>query len=580
MLGDEKKPECDNCKTLEITCYFGDEKPDWFDGGEKQKAEMERVKSDIRLKAGQRRDRKYMEMLDQDSREMGTHSHDGTPEQERQGTGDIAMSGASSADPDEGHSASHVEHSTPASSWSGASLPIRRPQPVAFWSDDTNDVDLTYIMIFLDSIFPYIFPYYHPFPLAGGKGWVLQSLIANRSVYHTCISLSTYFFAILCGNHEACAAAMVERLQGQIEMGLRELRREMDALSSRPPALANVEALTCMQSIVLMCHFEVATGNMDAWMLHLDAATTLLQQIVPAPENWGCVLESFDSGQFDILGLEKPFTAHQTALRFYAAQCLYMDVLSSITLSRVPRLHNYQRYLMPGCAQKEVNKLRTHNLFLDEYIGIHNGSLQALSDVAALDAWKKEQRRTGSLSIHELLAKAQTVGDALKFMLQELERVVAGGYATAAATFPQPFDMLRELQPQSPDDLPGHPVHNLIWLLAAQTYLHLVTSGWQPSCPEIARNVDRMTELFRTLPRGTALRSLALPFCLAGCLSGPEQECLYRNLVQGIGSLRAFGTVKDALAVMEAVWLKRSAIDESWDLSKCLNILGHSVLLI
>lgn len=540
---------------------------------------MAKVKADIRLKAGQRRDRKYLEMLDKESRDTA-RSHDGTPDQDHPHTRDVTMSGASSAEPEDVPTGSHVEQSTPASTWSNASIPLRPPQTAAFFHDDSSDIDLHYIMIFLDSIFPYLFPYYHPFVLTGGRGWVLQSLLANRSVYHTCISLSSYFFSILLGGtHTACTNAMVERLQIQLEMGLRELRTEMANLRTKPPALGNVDALTCMQSIVLMCHFEVATSNKDTWIIHLDAATTLLQQLVPSPDNWSCVLEGFDSGQFDAIGLEKPFTSHQSALRFYAAQCLYMDVLSSITLSRVPRLHNYQGYLMPGCAQKPPNKMRTTELFLDEFIGIHNGTLQVLSDVAALDAWKKEQRKAGSLSIHELLAKAKTVGDAIKVMVDGLESVVAGGYDVAAAQFKPHFEVLKELQVQTPDDLPGHPTHNLIWVLASQTYLHLVTSGWQPSCPEIARNVARMTELFASLPTATALRSLALPLCLAGCLAGPEQECTYRAFVENMGSVRVFGTVKDALAVMEAVWARRASIDESWDLSKCLNILGHGVLL-
>jgi hypothetical protein len=89
-----------------------------------------------------------------------------------------------------------------------------------------------------------------------------------------------------------------------------------------------------------------------------------------------------------------------------------------------------------------------------------------------------------------------------------------------------------------------------------------------------------MTELFTSLPRPTALRSMALPLCVAGCLVRPDQEHIYRALVENMGSLRVFGTVKESLAIMEAVWAKRETIDESWDMSKCLNILGHGVLLI
>lgn len=47
-----------------------------------------------------------------------------------------------------------------------------------------------------------------------------------------------------------------------------------------------------------------------------------------------------------------------------------------------------------------------------------------------------------------------------------------------------------------------------------------------------------------------------------------------------LGSLETFGTMKEALLVMETVWSMRAEIDESWDVAKCMNVLGYSVLLI
>lgn len=584
--GDEKKPECENCRALEITCFFGEEKPDWFDGGPKQKAEMERVKTEIRVKAGQRRDRKYQDLLEKGDPAEDASQPDSHSQHEAHPSTEVTMSGTSESEAR--HSSTGLE-STPASSL--AHSPAMFHNRTGFLSDDVRDVDLHFIMMYLDSIFPYLFPFYHSSPLSGGRGWILESLVANKSVHHAAVSLATFFFGILLSanevpnpeDHSACIENISDRLQAQLELGLTELRREMEALSTQSPGAGNREALICMQSIILLCYFEVATSNASRWMVHLDAAITLLEvQLIPSPESWPCTLTSFDSGQWTAAGLQRPFTTYQQALRFYTAQCLYMDLIASISLERVPRLYPYQSTVMPGCAgkPKNVESIRPAVLYLDDFVGLHNSLVQILSDVVSLDAWKKEQRKNGSLSVHQLIAKAEPLGAALSVMIPSIVNVANGTFEEAAAMFPPHYDPLKSLQPESPESLPGNPRHNLIWLYATQTYLHVVVNGWQPSCPEISCNVQKMTALFQSIPAGTPLRTLALPMCIAGCLSPADQEDTYRNMIASLGSLQAFGTLKDAKQVMEAVWSNRSLIDENWDISKCLNILGHPVLLV
>jgi hypothetical protein len=51
-------------------------------------------------------------------------------------------------------------------------------------------------------------------------------------------------------------------------------------------------------------------------------------------------------------------------------------------------------------------------------------------------------------------------------------------------------------------------------------------------------------------------------------------------MVERMGPISVFGTAREALEVMEKVWSKRDQIDESWDMAKCLQVLGHGVLLI
>lgn len=108
----------------------------------------------------------------------------------------------------------------------------------------------------------------------------------------------------------------------------------------------------------------------------------------------------------------------------------------------------------------------------------------------------------------------------------------------------------------------------------------VVILGWQPSHQEIRWSVAKATDLLCQVPGGPGIRALAWPMCISGCLSPPEDEAIYRALVRRLGPLEMFGTMKEALLVMETVWSMRTEIDESWDVPNCMNVLGYSVLLI
>ncbi|KAG7152883.1 Pestheic acid cluster transcriptional regulator 3 like protein [Verticillium longisporum] len=60
--------------------------------------------------------------------------------------------------------------------------------------------DLNFIMIYLDHVFPFLFPYYRPSLPEGGRGWVLSLLKSNKAVYHTALSLGSYYFSLVLDN--------------------------------------------------------------------------------------------------------------------------------------------------------------------------------------------------------------------------------------------------------------------------------------------------------------------------------------------------------------------------------------------
>ena len=62
-----------------------------------------------------------------------------------------------------------------------------------------------------------------------------------------------------------------------------------------------------------------------------------------------------------------------------------------------------------------------------------------------------------------------------------------------------------------------------------------------------------------------------------------EQEGEFREVAGIMGSLKNFGTVGEALRIMENVWDRRDEIEaaaEKWDIAACFGILGTKILLM
>lgn len=185
--------------------------------------------------------------------------------------------------------------------------------------------------------------------------------------------------------------------------------------------------------------------------------------------------------------------------------------------------------------------------------------MQALGDVASLEEWKRRQKKSNSLQVSELESRGKVLSDVIKAGIQSLESHCQRQYIAQDANALQVVDSW-------PDANANHqPKHEMVWLLATLSYLNVVISGWQPSHQEIRWSVAKATDLLCQVPKGPGIRALAWPMYISGCLPPPEDETIYRALVRRLGPLEMFGTMKEALLVMETVWSMRTEIDESWE---------------
>ncbi|PKK45364.1 hypothetical protein CI102_9955 [Trichoderma harzianum] len=420
----ENRPVCDTCQALQITCYYEEEKPPWMDGGVRQMNMMEEIKAQIKLSATQKRKRKHLQILQAEASNLG-HIDTESPATDVIDKTDTLID----SDPSPGHLG--VAFTSGFSNDSSSVLqdsPMQSKTPIG---QGEADKELHLLMIYLDYVFPYLFPHYRSSILAGGRGWILEILHTNKAVYHSAVSLSTSFYAIVLNNgdraHDECTMQMIHKFESQIELGLKELHKEVNYINTNAPGFDMNRGLVVMQSILQMIFFEVATSNKDNWKLHLNAAIAVFLRILPDPKEWTKTLNSLYTQTHKWpppeFGLRRPWTTNQAALRFFTATILYIDILSSVTLGNLPQLASYHASIVPESLsyEKSFEAIQAGYLCFDEFFGLRNWIMQVLGDVASLEEWKRMQKKSNSLQVSELESRGKVLSDVIKAGIQSLE---------------------------------------------------------------------------------------------------------------------------------------------------------------
>jgi C6 transcription factor Pro1 len=678
---DENRPICEGCAALEIDCLYSDAKPEWMDGGERQRVEAERMKAEVKRKAGARRERKYLhglemdlgdlsmvtsttddadvdEGLDEGSDEVSpVRNRFGAPLQGRIGEASTSR-GAMPAT-----SAPSTTVPTPASSTiSSTSIPATSDFPFPEGtarnqaSQDPNlassvfsleqEIDLSMVTIYLDYVFPFLFPFYRPALRDGGRGWLLVLLNRNRALMHTALSVASYFFSEIMRFAEpaadshannACRERTMLELQRHQDLGFQEMQKQLAAITATGvPNIPVAQSSRVLESIVQLLVFEVAMNNSGEWTMHLDACIALFDEFMAAHANvegnscWAVLQEklgagglleqwahrhnlqhqsSSDASPTGILREERrdgnisPLTSDQAAMRFFTTILLQVDILASTGLDTPPKLQKYHPFLLqpltfPSLSDPTVSMTTDSALILSSTLGLKNELLLSIAAISSLDSWKKSHRSTGSLSIIELVTRASTIEADLRAQMATYELANSGIYIPGNGDGPAPCsDFSHPLDPLSTYSTQAvllgtsagaraeaSDTLSLLWAQAALTYLSVVVSGWQPSNPQTRASVLTSIDLFRRNRVPACLRMAVWPFAVTGCMAAPgaEQE-FFREQVRNMGGLAVFGTIREALAIMENIWARRAEIEanpDRWDFAAAMGVLGRTSLLI
>ncbi|EWG55512.1 hypothetical protein FVEG_13506 [Fusarium verticillioides 7600] len=438
--------------------------------------------------------------------------------------------------------------------------------------DAFQGLDVNFTMIYMDQAFPFIFPFYAPSMIQGGRAWVLDILRHNKTMFHAAMSLSTYFFTLVLSSENMSEY----QLEGYAGDAIKNLQTEVLAMN-RLESISLMQRARAMQSIAQQMFLEMAMAKTNESSMHLAAAISIFEDILEANKvndrvDMMKIMAQLEKQTWAPLTNQRPvWNTEQAALRFYFATLLWADVVSSTSLQTMPRLRKYYPDLLP----QDYGGTATDGLLrMEEYVGCESWALIAIADTAALDIWRQEEQRNDTLNDDALINRKEHIESVLRDGLRRLDE-----RRSTQETQPQRIIQRFHLS-SDPRHLRKQDAATRIWAHAARIYLSIATLGWQPDNPSVREGASAVLRLLQELDDPAILRSAVWPFCVAGCVATVSQEKGFRDLVAASGSLRCFGRVGDALGIMECVWRRRGELGVEWDMAACFEIMGAPVLLL
>ncbi|KAH7232274.1 fungal-specific transcription factor domain-containing protein [Fusarium redolens] len=403
--------------------------------------------------------------------------------------------------------------------------------------DAFRELDVDFTMLYMDQVFPFLFPFYAPPMIQGGRAWVLDILRHNKTMFHAVMSLSTFFFTLNLSSED------VYDYQTEV-LAMNQLAYTTLLQRSR-----------AMESITQPMVLEMVMAKTNESSMHLAAATSLFEDILEA-------------SKAPLTSQRSVWNTEQAALHFFFAILLWADIVSSTSLQTAPRLRKYY----PNLICHDYGGVTTEPLLrMEEYVGCEGWALIAIAETAALDVWKREEQINGTLIGEALAKRGAQIDRVLQDGLRGLEercrnrerqprRILQGFYRSSDA-----------------NQAAKQAAATRIWAHAARIYLAVVMRGWQSDHRESAGEVLR---LLQQHDDPAILRSSVWPFCVAGCVADANQEKGFRDLVAASGSLQSFGRVGESLGILERVWSRRGELSVEWILTACFSIMGAPVLLL
>ncbi|KAI1388240.1 fungal-specific transcription factor domain-containing protein [Hypoxylon trugodes] len=383
-------------------------------------------------------------------------------------------------------------------------IPVRVPEPGHGLGLKPAVSETRLLDYFLSSVWPIVFPIFKATECEGfGEELILPSLQANESYRHCCLMMAAQ-------NRKAIAdfsssddmMINVSEFPRYRHMVITTLQGLLSADTAYERVLETVLVLILSQCWVGPC---TETFRDLEWSSHMAAAYSLVNK----------------------LDYPAKISDPTYQIPFDMSLVVWIDILGSAMMGRAPvfkQIYN-EKYL-----SQTNNSLGLRNL-----MGCDDNIMYLISEIACLEALKKDSMDAGDLHLH------------IRLLNDEL---VQRGNIKSTMTF-DADDLL------IPQELTG--VTTALFHLAAQIYLCSLDPGFlpeQPSCVKLVENVISNLLLIWPGPNGFD-RSLIWVYFIAGSFStassGFREEFEHRAVQ--LGDAAKFGNFGRVACVLRAVWL-------------------------
>ncbi|KAG0648889.1 Pestheic acid cluster transcriptional regulator 3 [Hyphodiscus hymeniophilus] len=348
---DEHFPACSNCTSRGITCHGYGPKPQWMDGGQREREVVRALRDEVKESLKQR---KALWSAAKPPFSIPTPPSTTSP----------PYGSSTNAPPDLNYIYPQpaVELS-PTSQNSGYRDSVPPDLVTSFLSGECTitdprarrtDHESTLLMNYLDQVFPLQFRFYVPSVIELGRGWLLALLTRTKPLYHAALAMSAFYIKSALAKNEKdrsrCIQGHEEAMKTHHAIAFQHLQLQIAFLNSNQLEGTIKDRLEILACIIQLISFEVLVVN-------------------------------------------------EIAADFLIGTILWYDIIATASTRSTAFLQNNVNY--------------ADNIELEKIMGCETWVMILIAQISALENWKRDMQKAGRLSVVELSSRGSEIAKLL-----------------------------------------------------------------------------------------------------------------------------------------------------------------------
>ncbi|KAL9615942.1 MAG: hypothetical protein Q9160_009128 [Pyrenula sp. 1 TL-2023] len=398
--------------------------------------------------------------------------------------------------------------------------------------------DSVLLLHYIEEVYPWQFRHYSRPPL--NKAWLLWMIFQSRPLFLAVLAVSSSHMNLRHPPDNLASAHIEERaICDKYNLAAKELRHCVERYED---TMKRPQSSTVLLSVVMLMFFNIAHLRVRDWRPQLQVALSILRSQSSLEKNTASPAQPITPESLDLPAPRIVQQGTNVTAAPGIGHVMWFHVLSSLADSSASSMD-------PDMSDIYTRLLDSDESGIDfEYItGCQNWVVFAILSIYSLRTWKKRAMTAGSLSIWELIERAQPARESLQKGIDDVSMRLSHYETTLIKA----------------DSITARDQHekNLItcsFARAALVLLEVVVSGASPGLAEVEKGVNETRAVIERVPDQYLVQSLSWPICVAGCMAQPQHHSFFKGLLHPAGQLK-LGVFSNVLKVLERCWWLRES---------------------